>query len=253
MKNLFVFSLFLLSCLNFNLNAQIQIGGETPGQKSAPKNDSLKIEKTDNSSSVEVYLGAYWSTCNRKLIINESFNIAPLGERTNETKLNTWSYVLGFKNYFHKNLVADGGIALMQNGESYSFEDPESDSLYNYTTKYNYIAMPLKLNYYRGKDFKFFIGGGIMPQMMRVVRKDVNWTTAMNETQSEIEKTTQGYNSFVLSATVNAGIQMNIMENMALFLNPEYRLQFTSSYLPNKPFKHYNRSFGLCFGLTFKI
>jgi hypothetical protein len=253
MKNLFVFSLFLLSSLNFNLTAQIQIGGDVPAKDATPKKDTSNVKKSENSSSVEVYLGAYWSTCNRKLIVNESFNIAPLGERVNETKLSTWSYVLGYKSYFHKYLVADGGIALMQNGESYLYEEPETDSVFAYTTKYSYISMPLKLNYYIGKDFKFFLGGGLMPQMMHVVRRDENWTTSNNETVSEMTKTTQGYNSFVLSATVNAGVHMKIMTNMSLFLYPEYRFQLTSSYLPDTPFKHYNRAFGLCFGLTYKL
>jgi hypothetical protein len=250
MKGIILSTVVLFSTLN--VFSQILIGG------SETKEDSKKVEKIkkvkaegpeskQKDGSTSVYFIANWSKTNRLLESNGGLYGDTLGERANEESLNKWSFGLGMQNKLNKYLMWDGGIYLSRNGESYNFTG--IDTSYSYKTTYNYVGMPIRLNFTYGETFKFYAGAGLMPQMFTRYRQEREWTTSNNSSEKETFKTKSGYNPFVLSAIFNIGLILNFENNWALFVSPEARIQLTSSYPKLDGFIHKGRAYGISFGL----
>lgn len=248
----FILLFALLFCRTVAFS-QILIGEPQPDAKSATKkkekkseSDSTKVKKEPTGTSI--YFVSNWSATNRSLTENGDLFGEPLGERANETGLNTWSFGLGFQNEFAKHFMWDGGISFLRNGESYSFVG--TDTAYSYQTTYSYISMPLRVNYVIGKDFKFYAGGGLVPQMFLGYKQDRQWTRADNSEESETIKSKSGYNSFVISAVVNVGMMMNFNNGWSLLVSPEARFQLNSSYMNQDAYVHKGKAYGVTFGLV---
>lgn len=248
----FILLFALLFCRTVAFS-QILIGEPQPDAKSATKkkekkseSDSTKVKKEPTGTSI--YIVTNWSATNRSLTENGDLFGEPLGERANETGLNTWSFGLGFQNEFAKHFMWDGGISFLRNGESYSFVG--TDTAYSYQTTYSYISMPLRVNYVIGKDFKFYAGGGLVPQMFLGYKQDRQWTRADNSEESETIKSKSGYNSFVISAVVNIGMMMNFNNGWSLLVSPEARFQLNSSYMNQDAYVHKGKAYGVTFGLV---
>ncbi len=237
--------------LAFSLNTfgQVEINKETTKKKKEKERKEEAAKTKDNSTSV--FVTANWSYTTRKLIENDGFFGDPLGEREFEFNSNHWSYELGFRNKINKHLSWEGGIAFLQNGERYSFEG--ADSSYSYTSKYMYIAMPVKLYYTYGESFKLLVGGGVVPQMFVGYRQNIEYTRADNSKETEEVKLRSGYNPFVMSAVVNIGTQINLGGSWSFLFVPEYRIQLTSSYEQNDSYKHYARALGFNMGLILDL
>lgn len=253
MKELVLFAAFLF--LFFNGQSQILIGGETSAtdknpkaKKDKQKSDSLRLNMPDAGSAI--YFSANWSKSFRYLESNGELYGDSLGLRANETSLNTWSYGVGIQNQLTKHLMWDGGISVVNNGESYLFTG--KDTSYAYQTFYKYISMPLRLHYTysMGSALKLFVGGGLLPQLFSSYRQERQWTTSKNYKDEETIKTKTGYNSFALSALFNVGFMLNFDNNWSLLVSPEARIQFNSSYTKLSEYVHKNRAYGVTFGLV---
>ncbi|MFZ9027822.1 MAG: outer membrane beta-barrel protein [Crocinitomicaceae bacterium] len=199
----------------------------------------------------EAYFHANWSSTSRKLIENDAPFGDTLGNRIFEGKLNRWSYGVGFRSRLNDYLSWEGGISLLRNGESYLYE--AADTMYSYNTTYIYIGMPIKVMFTYGQQIRVYAGGGILPQMFVQYRQDQEWLTTLDYREKNTITANNGYNSFVFSLVFNAGVQMDITKNMAMYVMPEFRYQLTSSYEKQDDFKHYGRALGLNLGLTYKL
>lgn len=227
-------------------NAQIVIGESDPKEETKVEKKAKK-EKRSPDGSTAIYFVTNWSNTNRVLKPNGSLYGDSLGLRADEGSLNTWSFGLGMQNKLNDYLMWDGGISFSRNGESYSYSD--SDSSFSYKTTYNYIAMPIRINFTYGKDFKFYAGAGLMPQMFTGYRQEQEWTTSTDNKDSQTIKTKSGYNPFVISAIFNVGLIMNFKNNWALVVSPEARIQLSSSYMKLDGYVHKGRAYGVTFGL----
>lgn len=214
---------------------------------------SLQVVGQENepSTSTSVFINTNWSKTSRKLIVNDGLFGDYLGERANETNLNLWSFGLGFRSEITKNIMWEGGVSFQQNGEQYSFE--QTDSSYQYESKYTYISLPIKVYYKYGKAIRVIGGLGIVPQMFVKFHQKRNWTDSNSIEGSETIKTTIGHSSFVISSVFNLGVEMDFSDKVTLFFIPEYKVQLTSSYLKTNSYKHYGRSLGINMGLSFKL
>ena len=117
----------------------------------------------------------------------------------------------------------------MQNGEEYSFEG--ADSSYMYRTKYMYIAMPLKLYYTYGENFKLLAGGGIVPQMFLGYRQNIEYTNSINETVKEDIKTNAGFNPFV--SILKKVSPLSLMAIQFVLVDPLSATKIIISFLGN--------------------
>ncbi len=212
-----------------------------------------KKKSNDNDSSSSVYLEAGIFSVNRTLESNPEFLNKPIGERANETKINLWSYSIGVAAPISKNFVFDGGLSFIQNGEQYAWQSSTSDSSFNYETKYRYIGMPLQVKFQTGKNFQFFIGGGLIPQMQVAYLQTQNWTDSLGGQDDAKIKTYSNLNSFVLTAVGSAGIVLNFQNKFGLRLSAQYRRQLTDSYTKYNGYLHNTSAIGFTFGLTRKL
>lgn len=239
--------------LSVSVNSQILIGAPEPEPDNKKKNKEEKVvsdslAKASMDGNTAIYFVANWSKSFRTLEPNGDLFGDSLGTRANEDMLNTWSFGLGLQNQLNDFLMWDGGIAFVRNGESYLFTD--KDTSYSYETYYNYIAMPLRINYTVGNDIKFYVGVGLMPQIFSGYRQERKWTTSTDHKESETFKTKTGYNSFVISALFNVGIMLDFQNNWSLLVSPEARIQLNSSYTKQAGFVHKSRAYGVTFGLV---
>ncbi len=229
MNKVFVYCLFFLSTVSF-------------GQ------DSTTVVRKSGISAV-IY--ANWSSTYRALKVNEGVFAKPIAQRSDETWTSFWSYGIGFQSEISNHFSWEGGMALQRNGEKYSFE--EADTLYSYTTRYSYIAMPIKVYYKTGKAVKLIAGIGVVPQIFLGYKQDINWKSKNGIKGSEERKETVGYNSFVLSSVFNLGVEFEMNENWDVFILPEYRLQLTNGYGEKLAYKHFARAIGFNMGLLINI
>jgi len=237
----------------FGAMSQIELSKESTikeEKEEKEKKTKERLEK-DTLSATSIYINANWSYTPRKLEVNEGLFGDSLGERANEEPGNRWSFGLGFRNQVHKNIALEGGIAFMRNSEKYNFEG--TDTSYSYVTEYSYLAIPIKVYYTYGKDFKFLGGVGITPQMFVRYKQERNWETTDGKSESETFKATTGFNSFAISATISAGVQIELGKRVSLQVIPEYRIQLNSSNTKQDAYKHYARAIGVNAGIVVRL
>lgn len=238
-------SLLLLLVLVYHLSAQAQIISTTT-------EPVAKKSKSRDTSSI-LYVDFQRLNSHPNLVQNTNFLSIPLGERANETSLKTWSYQFGLCSPLTKHLSFDGGLALVQAGEQYSWNSNSTDSSYRYTTKYRYFGMPLQVKYQTGKDFVFFIGAGVLPQLFQSYEQAINWTDSLGNAGKQTINDESMCQSFVLSALASTGILLNFQGNYGLRFSVYYRYQLTNSYGPYQYFKHYSSGLGGGIALTRKL
>jgi len=254
MKRAIIFCFFMNYLTGIS---QIQIGGETEAPiEEKKKEKEQKPEKVKQiqqaEASTEIFIGGNWSMTNRKLVENDNVFGDTLGERAKETGIGEFAYGLGIRSKLHKFLLFEGGISYLKNGESYSFSGV--DSSYSYTNNYQFIGMPLKLYFIYGeKKLRFQVGAGVIPQMALKFKQTSKYQTKAGEEVSETLKTKNGYNSFVFSFVANVGIQYKFLPSWSVYLQPEYRLQLSSSYLKTNPYKHFGNAIGVSLGCVLTL
>lgn len=235
----------------FTGTAQIELGGEEePKTEETTKVEEIK-EKREQDGSTEIYFVTNWSSTSRKLEMNDAPFGKPLGDREFEESLNKWSFGVGFRNRISEHFSLQGGISYMRNGESYLYETP--DSLFTYTSSYTYIGMPIKALFTYGDEIKFLAGGGITPQLFTGYAQQQEWRDALDVVGDNTIEQKNGFSSFVLSAAVNIGVQLQFSDNWTLLFMPEYRIQLTDSYVVTDSYNHFGRALGFDLGLTFKL
>ncbi len=199
------------------------------------------------------YLGAGRVWANRTLAENEAPYGEPVGTRADETGLNAWSFQLGMRNRFARSWSYDVGAAIDRMGESYAYDDPNSDSTYSYTNRYTYFALPAQVFYTYGKDFRVFVGGGIQPQLLMGYRQQQEWTTATQSTDRDEVSIEKGLNSFVFGVTASAGFQLRMGKNSSLYVLPSMLWNLNSTYDKQADYIHKAYSFNLKFGVVIHI
>ncbi len=233
--------------------AQIEVATPAPEEKEEAVAQILPEKEGTGTTEVIGYAG--WGSSNRVLIENPAKSgifADSLGERANEGSLNIWSFGIGLRSQIHRGLWWQGGLSILRNGESYDFRD--TDTSFSYQTSYTYIAMPLKLAYvYEMGIVKLYASGGIVPQMFFRYRQEQQWETKLNATGDATIKENTGYNTFVMSWVGSIGAQVKTGKNMSIFLEPEYRHQFISSYTKTDGYQHFGRVFGLNMGLVYTL
>lgn len=243
--------LFTLMCVNSFTYAQIESGKvEKPAQK--PSQEEKKPSKAVNySPATTMYIGGGMGSSFRSLTINEGLFAKPLGERANEEATFVGAATIGVRNRISTSFLLDFGVSYVGNGEKYAFSG--IDTSFSYRTSYNYLAIPLKVQYVTGKKVKFLVGAGIQPQLFLSANRESTWVDSENKSGSETEKLNKTMNFFTLAAIANAGIEWQVGPATSLFLMPEFRYQLTSSYTKQTPYVHKGIFYGVQLGLTFGL
>jgi len=245
-KKITISGLFFL--MLFNSYSQIV----TKEQKNT-ENKTIQMKKTAKDTSSRFYVEASFTNSFRSLESNADFLNKPLEERANETKLGIWSYSLGMTIPLNKHIYFDGALSLLRNGEQYSWESNTSDSTFNYQSKYNYIALPLQLKLQGGKNLKYFVGGGVIPQMNFSYKQEQQWTDSLGSKGDETIKINNEINSFAFSWVVSAGLELQFENNFGLRLSATYRNQISNTYIEFSDYIHKANAVGVNIGITHKF
>lgn len=224
---------------------------EVSSDKDDTQIKEIVIDKEPLVLKSEVIGYSGWFSTNRNLIVNDGIFADTLGSRALETGLPVWSFGLGIRSQINSSFWWQGGISVIRNGEAHSYT--ENDTTYSYQTKYAYVGMPLKFLYAYGSKKRLYGGVGIVPQIFMGYRQDSQWESTSGGSGEETFKTTSGYNMFVLNAIGNVGVHLSSKTRTSLFIEGEYRYQFTNSYLKTDGLKHFGRALGFNFGLAYTL
>ncbi len=238
-----LFSLFLLNSFS---QIVIKEQKKTEGQ-------SIQKEKIIKDTSSRFYIEASYLNSFRSLESNVDFLNKPLGERANESKIGIWNYSLGMTTPLNNHIYFDGALSLLRNGEQYSWKSSTSDSTFNYQSKYNYIALPLQIKYQGGKNLKYFVGGGLIPQMNFSYKQSQQWTDSLGAKRDETIKINNDINSFAISWVVSAGLELQFENNFGLRFSASYRNQISNTYIEFSDYIHKANAIGLNLGITRKF
>lgn len=248
--------LFVAGSIACTLPAMAQISSGKTDEKPVAKEEkpvTARREPTDGLNEFSLYLGAGRVWANRSLAENKAPFGAPLGFRSDEYGLKTWSFQAGARNRVSKYLSYDVGLSLDRFGESYSYDDRDSDSSYKYTNRYTYIAMPVQVLFTTGKDLRLFVGGGVQPELLAGYRQEVKWETSLAATGSETNKNTNGMNGFGMAALATCGVQMRWSSHASIYVIPSWMWGLTSTYDDQSDYIHKGRSFTLKFGVVMHL
>lgn len=235
-------------------NAQISTGKvEEKTPEKVPEVVKERRKPTEGIDEFCWYAGAGRVYANRSLEPNDPPFGSPLGPRADETGLKTWSFQAGVRNRAHTYFSYDIGLSISRYGESYDYDDPNSDSTYSYTSRYSYYALPLQGLATFGKDFRFFIGGGIQPELIAGYRQKDDWKSVLGSTQHETIRRTEGLNQFGVAFLATCGVQWRWGDNVSIFVLPTWAWRVMNTYDDQADYIHKARSFTLKFGLTFHI
>lgn len=254
MRHILISFLFINILTSFSFG-QILVGGNQPKEKE--KKAKTVTQKSNISDTTvfntKVFIGVGAASTYRSLNPNSNELFADsLGTRVNETPRIGWNFNLGFTTELNKYLMLEGGISYFFNGEKYAFKD--SDTSHTYDSKYSWIGVPLKLHFkYDIKKFRISLGAGVIPQMQLKFRQESTTIDKMNITTDNTLKTSNGMNSFSISAIGTVGFHYNITRRFGVFLNIDYRHQLTSSYLKTNAYNHKGTAFGGTLGFTLGI
>jgi hypothetical protein len=247
-------ALLVLIFTAFSSQAQIESGKVTPPQKpAAPAKDTVvrkpKIKVENPATSL--YFGAGFGMATRTLTENEGLFAEPLGERASETPIFTNSYFIGLRSRLHGHFYLDFGLSSAKNGEAYSYSQP--DSTFSYVTTYRHFAVPVRIQYISGGDFKLIAGVGLQPQMFLKYRQEQEWTDTKGIGGSATVSSKDGYTQFTIAALANVGFQWQFGSNASLFVLPQAAWQLNSSLSKQSPYVHKGIVYAVQVGLVFGV
>jgi hypothetical protein len=228
---------FLLTILMFFLNVAFS-QSDSIKPKDVSKADSIK---TKVKTGQEFYIGASNGLGYRTLNERDGLFGAALGIREKERAHWTYSFELGARMPMGKNFGLAVGMEFIQIGVRYT-HDTDSSFL-GYRTVNRYLSLPIKAFYQSGEDFIIQAGLGLQPRFfLSSGYTEIN----LNDFGQEVEtttKTTNGFNTIALNASVHLGFRWHVMENIGLYFIPEFRYGLFDELDKQQP--HVQRSYGL--------
>jgi hypothetical protein len=248
-------SLVVFAWATLGLNAQISSGKVEEPKKEETKVKAPKEKRVPTEGTEELVLfgGAAYAKSFRELKENVSPYGDPLGERANETGINVFSYQLGARNRINHFLSYEAGLSFDKYGEAYKYNATEDDSTFSYTNKYAFVSLPIQVFYTYGKDFRFFIGGGIQPMLATKFTYEEKYTDSLGSESSSKIRSTERMAGVSLNLVASAGIQWRFSKALSLYFIPMYAYGITNSYAKQEPYKHYVRGLHYRFGITLHI
>jgi hypothetical protein len=237
----------LLICIVFS-SLQAQIITNTPKPADKKEEVSLRPEKTAPSET-EIYAGISPMYTFRTLVTNEGLFGKEVGDRENEFGEWVSSYWVGLRSGLSKHIVLDIGFGVSRNRESLSIDQP--DSLFQYSSTYRHIAIPIQLGYTYGEEISFFTSIGAMPKAFLSQRKDILYRDEAGFEVEEKEIIKDGYQQFLVDAIGRIGLRFQANNNYGFYLMGEGFYQLSNNYTDQGPF--IRRPFGIGVSVGFHV
>jgi hypothetical protein len=257
-KLILLLAFILLGTASF---AQIEIGNkkEKDRKKEQKMKDDVENEIEKKKKKKEplqitgrnVYLGISLGQSYRNLKPSDNIFSRPLDQKKDEELVFSLRASGGMQVILFKHLMLDFGFSYTEQGEQYSFTDPNSDSTYAYINKYRYIGIPLTINgIFGGERIRFYFGGGLIPSMFINLGQKTEYTTETGTKFSTKENIrTSDYNQFQLMAIGKLGMHLNLTKHVGFYLAPELRYNILNTFQEQYKHVHHQWAWGIDFGL----
>jgi len=119
-------------------------------------------------------------------------------------------------------LYSDKGYRIPKKTTNYSPRPSEPTQL-KYQTSFNYLDIPLKLNFIsESGHVKFVVGAGLTANFLLNESETVTLIYA-DGSEKELCQSYGFYNKFNLSSVISAGVEFKLMENIFLRTEPTFR------------------------------
>jgi|GEM_PF-231308 len=234
-------------CILFN-SLHAQIITETPPQKNEKDKKDMGPEKIAPSDT-DIYFGVSPMYTFRTLVTNEGLFGEEVGDR--EQEFGSWvsSYGIGLRSGISKHFLLDFGFGVSRNREAFSINEP--DSLFEYTSTYRQIAIPIQLGYTYGEEISFFMSLGLMPKAFLSQRKDILFRDQSGFEVEETEIIKNGYEQFLVDAIGRVGFRFQTSNKLGIYLMGEGFYQLSNNYTDQGPY--IRRPFGIGLSMGFHI
>lgn len=253
--------LLLLLCSQVSF-AQIEIGNkkEEDRKKEQKMKDEVEEEiKKKKKAKMplaitgrNIYVGVSLGQAYRTLVPADNIFSRPIEQKADEKKIFSFRAQAGMQAVLWKHFMIDFGFTYTEQGEQYSFEDPDSDSSYSYINKYRYIGVPLTANgIFGGEYVRFYFGGGIIPLMFINQGQNLSYTTTTGTGTDELLTYRDNkYNQFNMMALGRIGMQFNFTKHVGFYLAPEIRYMLFNTFEKQYKHKHNQWAWGVDFGFV---
>lgn len=231
----------IFSLMIFEINAQI-VSISSENQKNNPNKTSIFVNNLIFQSF-------------RNVEENPFYDYSSIDQLSQEKTIFTYNFELGIVLPIARSFYIESGVGFYQNGESSSFEDISSDSTYNYTNRFGYVGIPIKLKWipistaYGKNKFNFGLKAGAIPQILFSYRQQRNWTTSYGSRQSEDYKIRDNLNSNNICLVFECEASYIIRNDIALNLTASYRNSLLNSF--NRYGLYSRHAFGYGIGIGF--
>lgn len=168
-----------------------------------------------------------------------------LGDRNDEKPLFTQSYELGLLSKLNKNWWFNLGISYTSFGEQYQID--WVDSSFAYQNKYNWLAVPFRIQFEGPSKIGFFINSGLQGQMLSSYRHEEQRSIDGINSEST-DKSTSNIRGISLSTTSVLGIKPKISPQVRLILAYSFQFQLSNSYVKQFAYTHQAYSHMFRFG-----
>lgn len=239
-KKLINISIFLFFTMGFSFAQIIEV-------------DSINASRVEKKySNDEFYFSIEPAYSYRTVINNPKFLTGNAEELSDEQSVWLTSLSLGLRKSLNKNFFLDLGFGFSRNGETYNFESV--DSIYTYTNTNRHLAFPLQLAYTTGEKTALYASLGIRPQAFLSVKRDLRYTSSISSFEQEEEIITrEGFNLFVIDASLSLGIKVPLAENVGLHVLTIANYQLNNTYDDTSNIIRKAYRIGGAIGLYFKL
>ncbi len=117
-------------------------------------------------------------------------------------------------------------------GSSLNPNTGTSDTTYTLKQKYQFIDLPIKINYFlsKSKRINTFLIAGILPHYLLKARTSYETNPSSGgEIKGDPFPETYSYNTFGFGGIVGFGIGLNISDRLAINFQPEYRIYLATN------------------------
>lgn len=147
----------------------------------------------------------------------------------------------GYRTKYFSDFISPSGIP-----------DPLIPTKINYIYNYNFIEMPLKINFVAGKKkLRFIASAGISANFLLFLKETRIAEYSDGRTITSYPKPQTGFNFSDLTMLLSAGSDINLTNKLNLRIEPTYR--YSLGIKQTSPIKEHLWSAGVNFGLYYKF
>ena len=121
-------------------------------------------------------------------------------------------------------LYSNKGHKIQKQATFFPLPMPNQPTHYKSNVSFNYLEIPLKLNFISGKGkARFIAGAGLAANFLLKESERITFFYADGKEEKRKQSLTSDYNKFNLSSLISAGVEFKLKEKISLRVEPTFR------------------------------